>query len=97
MRLLRQGDVILVPIEQVTGTKLPHLTLAKGEVTGHSHRIGNGEAELYEEAGTLYLRVLGASATLVHEEHRAIDVAQGDWLVKIQREYEPEGWHHVAD
>jgi hypothetical protein len=43
------------------------------------------------------LRVLGASATLVHEEHRAIDVAQGDWLVKIQREYKPEGWHHVAD
>ena len=35
---IRQGDVILKAFsDRITGRKLPHLTLAEGEVTGHSH------------------------------------------------------------
>lgn len=97
MQPIRQGDVLLQPVPEATGHKLSHLTLAEGEVTGHSHRISNGEAELYEKEGTLYLRVLSDTATLSHEEHHAIAVPQGDWLVKIQREYEPEGWRYITD
>ncbi|HBB35812.1 MAG TPA: hypothetical protein DDZ80_06365 [Cyanobacteria bacterium UBA8803] len=97
MKPIRQGDVILQPIQQTQGKKLTHLTLAEGEVTGHSHRISNGEAELYEQDGTLYLRVLSETATLTHEEHKAIQIPQGNWMVRIQREYEPEGWRYVAD
>ncbi|MEC4891679.1 MAG: hypothetical protein SAL07_00515 [Oscillatoria sp. PMC 1051.18] len=94
---MRQGDVILLPTKQVTGKKVPHLILAEGEVTGHTHRISDGQAELYEKDGTLYLRVLSETATLTHEEHKQIKVPQGDWMVRIQREYEPEGWRYVAD
>ncbi len=94
---IRQGDVILQPAQQTTGKKLPHLTLAEGEVTGHSHRISDGKAELYEKDGTLYLRVLSPTATLTHEEHKAIAIPQGNWMVRIQREYQPEGWRYVAD
>lgn len=98
MQPLRQGDVILVPAsETVTGGKLPHLTLAEGEVTGHRHRISEGEAELYERNGTLYLKVLSPTALLTHEEHHSIAIPQGDWQVRIQREYEPNGWRYVAD
>ena len=32
MQPIRQGDVILTPIEQIQGQKQPHLTLAEGEV-----------------------------------------------------------------
>lgn len=95
---IRQGDVILKAFDhQITGRRLPHLTLAEGEVTGHSHRISNGEAELYEKNGTLYLKVLSPTATLIHEEHQAISIPQGNWLVRIQREYEPKRWRYVAD
>lgn len=95
---IRQGDVLLLPIATHTaGTKLSHLTLAEGEVTGHRHRISDGEAELYERDGVLYLRVLSATATLTHEEHQAIAIPQGNWMIRIQREYEPEGWRYVAD
>ena len=95
---IRQGDVLLLPMAANTaGTKLSHLTLAEGEVTGHRHRISDGEAELYERDGVLYLRVLSATATLTHEEHRAIAIPQGNWMIRIQREYEPEGWRYVAD
>jgi len=97
MQPIRQGDVILLSIQQTEGQKLPHLTLAEGEVTGHSHRISDGQAELYEQDGTLYLRVFSETATLTHEEHKAIQIPQGSWMVRIQREYEPEGWRYVAD
>ena len=94
---IRQGDVILKAINRIEGRKLNHLTLAEGEVTGHSHRIADGQAELYEQDGTLYLRVLSDTATLIHEEHNAVEIPQGNWMVRIQREYEPEGWRYVAD
>lgn len=97
MKPIRQGDVILTPVQSTQGEKLPHLTLAEGEVTGHSHRIVDGQAELYEKNGTLYLRVISPTALLSHEEHHSIAIPQGDWMVRIQREYEPQGWRYVAD
>ncbi|GAB4201991.1 MAG: hypothetical protein Fur006_55040 [Coleofasciculaceae cyanobacterium] len=99
MQPIRQGDVILISVKktQGEGQKLPHLTLAEGEVTGHSHRISEGQAELYEKEGTLYLRVFSETATLTHEEHKAIQIPQGSWMVRIQRTYEPEGWRYVTD
>lgn len=102
MQPLRQGDVLLLPTQAfptqaLNGQKLPHLTLAEGEVTGHKHRISDGQAELYETDGTLYLRVLSETVMLTHEEHQSIAIPQGTWIIRIQREYEPEGWHYVAD
>lgn len=96
MQPLRQGDVILLPVQQSDGQKLSHL-IAEGEVTGHKHRISEGQAELSEKDATLYLRVLSEVALLSHEEHQVIAIPQGNWMVRIQREYEPEGWRYVAD
>ncbi|MEG4483975.1 hypothetical protein [Microcoleus sp. D2_18a_B4] len=97
MQPIRQGDVILTPVPKIEGEKKPHLTLAEGEVTGHCHQIIQGQAELYEKDGTLYLRVLSPTALLSHEEHHAIAIPEGNWMVRIQREYEPQGWRYVAD
>jgi hypothetical protein len=96
--IIRQGDVLIIPSNTpAAGTKLPHLTLAEGEVTGHRHRISNGEAELFERDGILYLKVLSPTAILTHEEHAEVTIPQGNWEIKIQREYSPEGWRYVAD
>ncbi len=102
MQPIRQGDVLLLPTQAFPnpasgGQTLPHLTLAEGEVTGHKHRISDGQAELCEKDGTLYLKVLSETATLTHEEHNAIAIPKGTWMIRIQREYEPEGWRYVAD
>lgn len=61
-----KSDVLLIPTQQQQslGQKLPHLTLAEGEVTRHKHRITGGSAQLYEENGTLYLRVLSETTLL---------------------------------
>jgi hypothetical protein len=66
-------------------------------VTGHKHRISEGQAELYDRNGILYLKVLSETAILSHEEHRAIAIPKGNWMIRIQREYEPEGWRYVTD
>ena len=55
--LIQQGDVLIKKVTEIKGKKLNHLTLAKGEHTGHAHTITEGNAELYEDNGILYLRV----------------------------------------
>ena len=97
MKPIRQGDVLLIPAEPIQGKNLNHLTLALGEVTGHSHRISDGKAELIERDGTWYLRVDSPTATLTHEEHHEIKIPQGFWQVRIQREYELGRWRYVSD
>lgn len=108
MQPMRQGDVLLIPLSptddpQQFGQPLAHIVLAEGEVTGHRHQISEGQACLYQKGETRYLQILSNSATLTHEEHKAIAIPQGYWLIKIQREYEPrtefhpQNWRRVAD
>lgn len=99
MKGYRQGDVAVITGGKIPAgaKKLPHLVLAEGEVTGHAHRITEGEAGLYEKRGVMYLRVSSGEAALTHEEHGRIDLPKGDYIVRRQREYEPDGWRYVAD
>ena len=90
----RHGDVI-IKTGKIRGKRLDHLTLAEGEVTGHSHRV-KGDAELYEHEGTLFLRA-NDECQVVHEEHNTITLPKGDYEINIQREYEPKGWRYVSD
>jgi hypothetical protein len=96
---IRQGDVLLSPIvikfSVLNSHKLSHRTLAEGEVTGHSHRITQGDAALFQKDDTLYLEVLSETATLTHEEHAAISIPHGTWMVRIQREYQPGEFEYV--
>jgi hypothetical protein len=97
----RQGDVSIL-----TTAKLPkgakrvrgEPVLARGEVTGHAHRIIEGKVRLYQLGVVLYLRVLSEFAKLYHEEHEDVILARGDYAVRRQREFDPmEGARHVCD
>lgn len=94
---IRQGDVLLKPTQSIKGEPLPHGVLAEGELTGHKHQISEGIAKLYQKDLALYLRVVSDVAVLSHEEHEPVKIPQGDWIIHIQREYEPEGWCFVLD
>lgn len=95
----RQGDVIPVPVnvEEAQCEKLPHLTLAEGEVTGHSHRIEDSNAALFKFNDKMYLKIQSEIGFLRHEEHKEIQIPQGDYEVIIQQDYEPSGWKKVQD
>jgi hypothetical protein len=98
--LYRHGDVLVAVVTELPpqANKCLHLTLAEGELTGHSHRIAEpGVAELWEVRGERYLRVTADRATLVHEEHGPITLAQGVYRVWRQREYSPQEIRIVRD
>lgn len=98
--MYRHGDVFLAATGAVPAgaTKLPHLTLAEGEVTGHAHRIAERDAAtLWKSGDELILEVTGPTATVTHEEHGPITLPQGTWRVWQQREYTPEEIRTVRD
>jgi len=95
--LLRQGDVLLIPVDEVpmgtrkVGSDGRRVVLAEGEATGHAHALVTSEAELrlaYDD--TLFLLIAGEeAAALVHEEHDTVTIEPGVYEVRRQREYEP--------
>ncbi len=84
----QQGDVLITKVSEIKGNKLNHLILAKGEKTGHCHTITEGDAELYEYEGTMFLRVNSKEAVLTHQEHDTIVIPKGDYKINIVREYD---------
>ncbi len=96
MFLIRQGDVLVMsapknlkPAEKVERDN-GRVVLAYGEVTGHAHAILDREAELFTLPDTddRFLRIMSKSGvSLVHEEHSAIPIPAGDYIVRHQREY----------
>jgi hypothetical protein len=98
--LYRHGDVLLaaVPVLPANAKPMAGLILAHGELTGHAHRIREaGAAQLFAQGGFTYLRVTAAKATLVHEEHRPIELPTGVYRVWQQREYTPTAIRTVLD
>jgi len=97
----QQGDVLIYVAATIpAGAKLCHLTLAEGEVTGHSHRVVahdptnlesvnvHGAQLLQAEDGTLYLDVT-ATVDVVHEEHDIVTLNPGQYEIGIVREVDP--------
>ena len=106
MHLIRQGDVLLIPVTTTPTNPTPvkrengAAVLAHGEATGHAHRIYDETAQLVtaDDAAELYLLVHGAEpASLVHDEHDTLTIAPGAYRVVRQREYSPEEIRTVTD
>ena len=99
---VRQGDVLIRKVSSfygipVNATRRPTNVLAEGEKTGHSHVV-EGDAEILERNGTLYLRVKGDTARIVHQEHAPIEIPKGEYAVTIQHEFdEREKTRQVTD
>jgi hypothetical protein len=90
----RQGDVLVTParipagaVRQCQGV----ITLAEGEVTGHSHTITataeKVEHYIHDATGEpiLYLRVK-EPVVLSHQEHAPATLEPGDYIVRRQVE-----------
>lgn len=91
----RHGDLLIRQISEVPEPqgsmrkKLDHLVLAEGEATGHKHEVVEGDAELFEEYGTLYLRVKSEEAKVTHPEHKPLTIPKGTFRIDHQREHVP--------
>ena len=91
--IYRQGDVLLVKTDKIPDNvvKTKDNTLAYGEVTGHHHTIHEGATCYASAADALpqYVEINLAGATLVHQEHTAINLPIGAYKRGFQVEYTP--------
>lgn len=95
----RQGDLLFILQEGRPDTPLverPGSVIVAGEATGHAHRLVGGVILEDERNGDLYLELQGAGR-VVHEEHDALTLEPGVWLVVRQREYTPQAIRTVRD
>lgn len=103
--MYRQGDILLIPVRSIpdgaTSVQRENgrVVLAYGEATGHVHAIADPEAELLavSEQADRWLRVRTQVAQLSHQEHGTITLPAGNYIVRRQREYQPEAVRYVAD
>lgn len=89
------GDVIVERIDALPAMckKIDKGILAKGEVTGHAHRVDLNDVDVYaDKQGNLYtISKTDKGFVITHEEHKAVTVPlkTGEiGKVVIQKEYD---------
>ena len=101
----RQGDIFFVKLDEKLNldgaTTLKNGVIARGETTGHAHRVSKASlaagAALYLLGRSLYLRAPEAEATIVHEEHQPVQLPAGAYAVVNQQEFDGLAWRRVLD
>ena len=101
----RQGDIYFVKLDEEidseNATAVKNGIIAKGETTGHAHRVSQSSiaagALLCLIRRSMFLRSPQAGATIVHDEHSAIDLPAGSYAVVLQQEFDGLRWRQVLD
>ena len=96
MRVIRQGDVVLISTELPEDAKpvdaessIGNITVAPGSViahgeTGHAHTLQG--VSVYTGSGRVYV-VVREPAVLRHEEHPSVEVPPGIYIVTHVQDY----------
>lgn len=100
--IMSQGDVTFIPVKSIPKDVkvVPDGIIAKGETTGHSHRVGTIEAaELYQMDGRMFLSVGENGVSIVHEEHFPVTLDPGNYEIHIDQsfDYSAQALQNVAD
>ena len=111
-KMAAQGDFVIVRIDQLPDnieSVSPHdgfIVIAHSE-TGHDHLMLADRVEAYKPANVkdvdLYEMFLSVEAPTPIEHlrsfdtHESIMVTEGNYMVRRQREYVPEGYRRAAD
>lgn len=90
----RHGDVFIFKMNRKKNMsnvkKQKQVTLALGEVTGHSHKLSSDEDILICDNNPEYkIFEMKSSGILTHEEHNSIILPPGQYISIIQMEYDP--------
>ena len=98
MEAIRQGDVMLVRVGQLSANRQEHpadngrIVVEYGEVTGHAHVLDRNDVLAYDivsEAGVIVGQefLVLTETPLRHDEHAPITLTPGVW----------ERWYQVED
>jgi hypothetical protein len=89
--MYRQGDLLFIKTDEVSGVKQHSLDILYSSLTGHSHSITKGEVyvnepERWGRRGNFYVTIPEGGADLVHQEHKTINLPEGIYEVRRQQE-----------
>jgi hypothetical protein len=112
-KMAAQGDLMIrrietIPAQAVTVTAEKGVFVVAHSETGHNHVIeARPNVELLTTGDPMisYLRVIeatDATETLLehlrsYDTHETIKITPGNYEIRRQREYSPEGWRRVED
>jgi hypothetical protein len=105
-----QGDILIVPIAEIPASAKAAqaekgVFIITHSETGHNHVIEKARAEVFESADDsfiAYIHALGDGAEIKHlrdfDTHETIALSPGgNYEVRRQREYIPEGFRRAQD
>ena len=101
----RQGDIYFVKLDEEinsdNATPVKNGIIAKGETTGHAHRVSSSSiaagALLSLVGRSMFLRSPEVGTTIVHNEHGPIELPAGAYAVVPQQEFDGLRWRQVVD
>jgi len=89
MNKYRQGDVILIEDNTIETKKSGPCILAYGEVSGHKHELSGDVKYTMGSNGLATMVEIGqVGAILQHDSHDSIQIPQGKYRVRLQREFD---------
>jgi uncharacterized cupin superfamily protein len=89
--MLQQGDVNITITKIPTGAKKRqdnNAMVREGEATGHFHKIVGTDFEMLELGDQIFARILSGDCSIVHEEHKPIELPVGDYEFTPTHEYD---------
>ena len=92
-----QGDLLIRRVKPENGNNI----IAHSE-TGHHHWVATADTKFYrsEDPMVCYLEVKRPTK-LLHDrsfdQHDPIDITEGFYELRRQREHTPEGWRRIED
>jgi len=94
----RQGDLGITPLPGLqnigdikkVAENTKEFILARGEATGHSHRLLDYQSgfDIFQDRSGNYILSLRNNTDLMHEEHKTITLIPGFYIVRQEREYD---------
>jgi len=106
--LFRQGDLLFKRVDKIPNGIFPSRSniILRGESTGHSHRIENGQVfnvflgRRIIRRDEIFIRA-DKGARIIHEEHGILLLEPAFYVVTRQREFmtikEKETWKFIRD
>ena len=111
MKMVAQGDMMIVRMEGDLPENIKEISPSEGKhvvahsETGHHHYLLGVEGVKYfgdpSDNMTCYLSISTEAADLIHDRsydtHQTISLTPGNYKLRRQREYTPEGLRRVED
>lgn len=104
-----QGDILIMRIDDLPedlreSKPVDNQYIVAHSETGHHHAMTAEGVRMYTAANdpmVLFLAVDNEYADLIHnrsfDTHETLRLKQGNYIVRRQREYTPEGWRRIED